>query len=313
MSPLLSSLWHQPYLLLSLAALFWASNAVVGRAVADLVPPATLAELRWIGAFLIILPFAWRQMRRDWPIVRRRLPMMALLSLTGVALFNTMLYWSLHHTSALNATLMQSSAPLLIGLCSFLLYRDPLSRGQVAGILVSLAGVAVIVSEGRPAALAGFAVNAGDVAVLLAMAIYALYSTLLRRRPPVGPLAFAGYTMGFGAVLLLPLFLVEAAILGRATALTPASLLAIAYVAVFPSVLAYLAFNRGIELIGPNRAGPFFHLVPLFGAGLAMLLLGERPALFHAAGALLILAGVAAASRPGRGGGNRVAPGTGRS
>lgn len=313
MRSILPSLWRQPYLLLSLAALFWASNAVVGRAVAALVPPATLAELRWIGAFLLVLPFAWRQMRRDWPVVRRRLPLTLLLSLTGVALFNAMLYWSLHHTSALNATLMQSSAPLLIGLWSFLLYRDPLSLGQLAGILVSLAGVAVIVSEGNPAALAGLAVNVGDLVVVLAMAVYALYSALLRRRPAVGPLAFAGFTMGFGAVLLLPLFLVETAMLGRAPAPTPSSVLAIAYVAIFPSVLAYLAFNRGIELIGPNRAGPFFHLIPLFGAGLAMLLLDERPALFHAAGAFLILAGVVAASRPGRGGGNRVAPGAGGS
>jgi drug/metabolite transporter (DMT)-like permease len=297
-----------PYLLLTLTALFWAGNAVVGRAIVDDIPPVALAQIRWSLALLLLLPFAWRQMRDELSLIRRHFVILTALALTGISAFNTILYWSLQHTTAINATLMQSSGPLLIGLWGLILYRDPLTRSQLSGILVSLAGVLAIVSEGDPARLFQLRLNIGDLAIVAAIGIYALYSALLRRRPGMAPLSFLAATIGIGVVLLLPLTAAELLLGARFAPLTPGPLAALAYVAVFPSILAYLFFNRGVQLIGANRAGPFLHLVPLFGTVLAVLFLGERFGLHHATGAALIIGGVLLASRnPSAGTRNRVA------
>jgi drug/metabolite transporter (DMT)-like permease len=293
----LPRLRDQPYLLLTLSSLFWAGNAIVGRAVVHDIPPVALAQLRWTLAFFVLLPFVWPKLREDLPVIRRHLGTVVLLALTGISAFNTLLYWSLQHTTAINATLMQSSAPLLIGLCSWALFRDPLTRGQLAGVIASLCGVAVIVSAGDPARLVAMSFNIGDILVVLATAIYALYAALLRKRPAIAPLSLVGATIGIGAALLFPLTALEYASGARFAALGAGDFAAIAYVAIFPSVLSYICFNRGVELIGANRAGPFFHLIPLFGVLLAVTFLGERLALYHLVGAALIIGGVAIAGR----------------
>jgi drug/metabolite transporter (DMT)-like permease len=287
----------QPYLLLTLASLFWAGNAIVGRAVVHDIPPVALAQMRWTFAFLILLPFAWPKLRGDLPVIRREIGIVLLLSLTGIAAFNTMLYWSLQHTTAINATLMQSSGPLLIGLASWALFRDPLTRVQLAGIVVSLAGVAVIVTGGDLSRLLGMSLNIGDVVIVAAMAAYAVYSTLLRKRPAIAPLSLITITIGIGSAMLLPLTIAEYLSGRHFATLGLGGFAAIGYVAIFPSILSYVCFNRGVELIGANRAGPFFHLIPLFGVILAFVFLGERPALYHFLGAVLILGGVALAGR----------------
>lgn len=293
----LPRLRDQPYLLLTLTSLFWAGNAIVGRAAVHDIPPVALAEIRWVLAFLILLPFAWTKLRGDLPVIRRDIGVVLLLSFTGITTFNTLLYWSLQHTTAINATLMQSSGPLLIGLASWVLFRDPLHRLQLLGILISLTGVAVIVSQGELARLIGMSLNIGDVMVIVAMASYAVYSTLLRKRPAIAPISFVTITMGFGAAMLIPLTIAEHMSGRRLAPLGLADYGAILYVAIFPSILSYLCFNRGVALIGANRAGPFFHLIPLFGVILAFLVLGERPAFYHLIGAALIIGGVAIAGR----------------
>jgi drug/metabolite transporter (DMT)-like permease len=291
--------WRQPYLLLSLTILFWAGNVVVARAVVQDVPPVTLAQIRWVGAFLILLPFAYPALRRDWPAIRAGFPMLTLLALTGITLYNTIAYWGLQYTQALNASLMQSTAPLLIAIWSLVLFREPLTARQTLGLAVSLAGVLAIVTRGDLALLLRLDLNIGDIAVLGGLAIYGLYTALLRRRPPVAPLSFLAVTIGWGAVLLVPAWIVETFAAGRAVVLSPLAVFALVYVVLFPSVLAFLFFNRGVELVGANRAGPIFHLFPLFGAILSILFLGERLAPFHALGAVLILTGVTVASRTG--------------
>lgn len=306
--PLPLRIADRPYLLLTLTSLFWAGNAVVGRAIVGDIPPVALAEIRWCLAFALLLPFVWRRLRADLPLIRRHIGILALLSLTSIGLFNVLLYWSLQYTTAINATLMQSSGPLLIGLWSLILFREPLTRGQIGGILLSLAGVAAIVSGGDPARLAHLSLNVGDVAIVVAVAIYALYSTLLRKRPDISQLSFAAITIGLGALLLAPLAIAERLAGAEMAPLTAGSAAALVYVVLFPSILAVLFFNRGVQLIGANRAGPFFHLIPLFGATLAILFLGERPQLFHAIGAILIVGGVVLASRRPADGRNRVAP-----
>jgi drug/metabolite transporter (DMT)-like permease len=287
-----SRLRDQPYLLLTLTSLFWAGNAVVGRAVVPLIPPIALAELRWTLAFLLLLPFVWPTLELEMPIIRRHLGILALLALTSVGAFNTLLYWSLKHTTAINATLMQSTGPLLIGLWSLVLFREPLTRRQVAGICVSLLGILTIVSAGDLSRIAGLSLNIGDIAVIVAIAIYGLFTTLLRYRPPMSALSLAAVMIGMGAVMLVPLVVAEHLSGTRFQPLTMGALAAIGYVAIFPSILSVLFYNRGVQLIGANRAGPFYHFIPLFGSILAIVFLGERPGWYHLIGAILIIGGV---------------------
>jgi len=307
-SSLFAWLWHQPYILLSLTALFWAGNAIVGRAVAGEFPPMALSQLRWLFAFVIVLPFAWRHVRRDWPMIRRTMGPLMVLGLTGLAAFNALQYTALNYTTALNSVLMQPVMPLLIAACAFALYRDRLSVAQIAGIAVSLVGVVIIVSGGDLSTLTGLSLNIGDVMLLVAFVVYALYSALLKKRPAIHWLSLLAVTFAWGAVLLLPAFAIEWAS-GARPALTLPSVLALAYVSLFPSLFAFICFNRGVELIGPNRTGPFFHLVPLFGTIMAIVFLGETLTVFHLAGAALIFGGIVLASRKSKERGkNRVAP-----
>ena len=289
-------LWNAPYLLLVLTMLFWSGNFVLGRAVAEAVPPVALAFWRWFGGFLILLGFAWPHLRRDWPEILRCWRMMLLLSAVGVATFNTLVYIGLGSTTAINALLLQSTMPVVIILFSFLLFRDRIGLMQALGLAASLAGVAAIVGRGEPAALLALSFNEGDLLIFTAVVSYALYSALLRRRPAIHPLSFLAASFALGAAMLLPFHLWEH-LAGNSLRANATTFLAIFYVAVFPSILAYLCFNRGVELIGANRAGQFVHLMPLFGSLLAIAFLGERFRLYHALGMALIGAGILLATR----------------
>jgi len=288
---------NQPYLLLTLTSLFWAGNIVLARYVAGHVPPMTLSCVRWIGAFLMLMPFAWPHLKQDWPALRARMPLMVGLSVTGFAFNNAISYWALQYTEALNALLIQSSGPLFVALWSLLLFGMRLSFAQFAGIMISLAGVLTILLRGDLAALVNIQFNRGDVMFADAVLSFGLYSALITRRPRIHPLSLICFTIGCGALLLLPFSVWE---FWNGVRLQPdaLTLATVVYVMIFPSTLAYLFFNRGIALIGPNRASPFLHLVPVFGSAMAILLLGEQPRLFHLTGYLLVLAGVVIASRP---------------
>lgn len=288
--------WNSGWLLLGLAMLFWAGNSVVGRAVNADIPPIGLAFWRWVAAALIIAPLAWPHVRRDWAELRRHTVMLALLAALGLAGFNALLYTALHSTTALNTVLLQSATPPLIFVCSFLLYRERPSPWQVAGLLVALAGVAEIVSLGRPQALLSLRLNPGDGLMLIAVAGYALYSALLKRKPHVHPLSFLAATCLLSVLVLLPPYIAEA-LAGDAMPLTSQTGWTLAYVAIFPSILAYLFFNRGVELLGANRAGQFMNLMPGFGAILAVVFLHETLQVYHGVGLLLIAAGIVLSSR----------------
>ena len=287
---------HQAYLLLSLTSLFWSGNVVLGRFVAAYIPPITLSVIRWSGAFVLLLPFAAGHLARDWPLIRRHIGLLALLALTGFSAYNTMAYYGLHFTTAINGLLLQSVAPLFVALWSFILFRDRLSVRQAIGILLSLAGVIVIVCRGSLEVLLAIAFNRGDLWFVVALLIYAFYVAMLRVRPPIHPLSFLAVGMGGGAILLLPAMALEIAA-GQTMVLDTITASSLLYVCVFPSLLGYLFLNRGIELVGANRAAPFIHLVPVFGSVLAITLLGERLQFFHAVGYLLVLAGITLATR----------------
>jgi len=287
---------HQPYLLLSITALCWAGNAIVGRLAAGHIPPVTLSFLRWSLAFLIILPFAWKHLKRDWAAIRARLGTMIVLSVTGIGAFNTMQYWALEHTQALNTLLLQSAGPLFVAAWSLVLLGVRLTLAQAGGIALSLTGVLVILLHGDLTALKSIEFNKGDIIFTVALAIFGLYSVLSLKRPEIHGLSFVGFTFGCGAASLIPLLIWE--LLSRPVMqLDTTNLLMLFYVAVFPSTVAYLCFNRGVQLIGANRAAPFFHVVPVFGSVMAIVFLGERPQLFHIIGFALVLTGVFVASR----------------
>ena len=287
---------NQPYLLLSITALCWAGNAIVGRLAAGHIPPVTLSFLRWTFAFLIILPFAWKHLKRDWGAIRARLGTMIFLSVIGISAFNTLQYWALEHTQALNTLLLQSAGPLFVAVWSLILLGVRLTLAQAGGIALSLIGVLVILLHGDLTALTSIEFNKGDIIFTVALAIFGLYSVLSLKRPQIHGLSFVGFTFGCGAVWLVPLWIWEL-FTRPVMQLNAANLLSLFYVAVFPSTLAYLCFNRGVQLIGANRAAPFFHVVPVFGSAMAIVFLGERPQLFHIIGFALVLTGVFVASR----------------
>ena len=287
---------NQPYLLLSITALCWAGNAIVGRLAAGHIAPVTLSFLRWSIAFLIILPFAWKHLVRDWSAIRARLGMMIFLSVTGIAAFNTMQYWALEHTLALNTLLLKSAGPLFVAVWSLILIGVRLTLAQAGGIMLSLTGVLVILLHGDLSTLANVEFNKGDVVFLAALAIFGVYSVMSLKRPQIHGLSFVGFTFGCGAACLVPLLIWEL-YTRPPMQLDMPNLLSLFYVAVFPSTLAYLCFNRAVHLIGANRAAPFFHVVPVFGSAMAMVFLGEHPQLFHVIGFALVLSGVYVAAR----------------
>jgi drug/metabolite transporter (DMT)-like permease len=289
---------NQPYLLLSLTALFWAGNIVLARHVGDHVPPITLTTIRWFGVFVILLPFAWPHLKHDWPALRARLPLMLFLSAIGFAFNNAISYWAMQYTEALNALLIQSSGPLFVALWSLILFGVRLTGAQLAGIAISLIGVLTIILRGDFGALASIAFNKGDMMFAASLVSFALYSALIPRRPVTHQLSLISFTTLCGALMLVPFSVWEYST-GAVLKFDFLTLATLGYMLIFPSTLAYLFFNRGIALIGPNRAAPFFHLVPVFGSAMAILLLGEQPRLFHLVGYALVLAGVVIASRRG--------------
>lgn len=285
-----------PYLLLTLAVLFWSGNFVLGRAVRLAVPPVGLAFWRWLGASLIISGFAWPHVKQDWPTIRRHWPILLLFAVLGVTIFNTFVYTGLQTTTALNALLLQSATPVLIVGASYLLFRQAITAQQGVGLVLSLVGVVTIVTQGDWGALQGLRINPGDLWVLGAVISWAIYSAVLRERPRLHPLSFLAVTFIPGVLLLLPVYIAEN-LAGRVMHLDATTLLAVGYVAIFPSVLAYFCFNRGVELAGANRAGQFMHLMPVFGSLLAMVFLGESLRLYHAFGILCIVGGIFLATR----------------
>jgi drug/metabolite transporter (DMT)-like permease len=221
---------------------------------------------------------------------------LALIAFTGFSVYNTMAYYGLQYTTAINGLLLQSVSPLFVAAWSFALFHDRLTARQAGGICVSLTGVLVIICHGSLDVLLGIAFNRGDVCFVLALLVYGFYAAYLRKRPPIHPFSFLAVGMGLGAAFLIPAVIIEIA-QGRTPVFDAESLLSFAFICIFPSLLGYLFLNRGIELIGANRAAPFIHLVPVFGSVLAVALLGERFELYHAIGYALVFSGITIATR----------------
>jgi drug/metabolite transporter (DMT)-like permease len=287
------------YVLLPLAALCWAGNHIVARASSGHVPPASMAVVRWTLLVLVVGLVGWSHIKADWPKFRSHAGVLVFLGITGGAIFGTLQYVALQYTTALNMGVVGSVAPALIVAASWLLFCDRLGPLQLAGVCISLAGVLAIVSQLSLAQLADFSFNGGDLMVIVNMVFWAVYCACLKLRPPLHPLSFLLAISAVSAVANLPFAAWEYAVDFRLqpTALTAGVIL---YAALITSLLAYVAWNRGIDLVGAPRASAFLHTIPLFSAVLATSLLGETLMLYHVVGFVLILGGVTLAARPSR-------------
>jgi len=258
----------------------------------DDIPPVAMGFWRWTLALLILLPFVAAELRDNWQVVRRHALKLALLGALGATVFNSMIYVGLQFTAATNGILFNSISPILTVLMSWVLLNDRLSRRQAAGALLSLVGVLAIVARGDPELLASLQFNQGDLWLIAAMVLWSGYTLLLRWRPPeLSEKAFLAAMLALSLPVLLPFYAWEVAVRGG-FAMTPPSMAALAYYATLPSIVSYLFWNRGVAQVGPNRAALFVHLMPVFGAVLSVIFLGERLYAYHIIGAALIFGGI---------------------
>src|SRR4051812_30333099 len=278
--------------LLAFTNLLWAGNWVLGRALRDSFDPVSLNFWRWTIALVVLVPFGLKAVAGKGAVIRENWKILALLALLSVPLFQTMVYQGLRTTTTINAVLMNSSAPAFTIACSWLLDRERATPRQVAGMLISLAGIVIIMTAGEPARLLFLELHGGDAWIIAAIPLWALYSVLLKRRPAeLGGVAFLFVISLMGASMLAPFFVAQTAI-APPRPLSVEAGLAVVYVGIAASVIAFICWNRGVAIVGANAAGFTLHLLPAFGTVLAIVLLGETFRLFHAVGIATILAGV---------------------
>lgn len=289
----------QAFALLGLVMVLWAGNSIIARAVRMDVGPFVLAFVRWTGATLVLAPFALRPLVRDWPAIKQGWMAIGLLGLLGVASFNTLLYSGLQYTTATNALLLQAAIPPAVMLFDRLFFGTRAGLWPSLGVLASVIGVVVIVFEGDPRSALALQFGRGDALVLCSIAVWALYTVLLRLRPPISPVSFIATTFLIGVVALAPLALWEWRTGGGVT-WSPRLGAAFLYVALLPSLLSYFIYNHATGVVGAARAGQAITLMPLFGAFLSAALLGERLQPFHFAGMALIFAGIVVTALTGR-------------
>jgi drug/metabolite transporter (DMT)-like permease len=281
-----------PYVLLTLTVLFWSGNFVLGRGIRQQIPAVSLNFWRWVGAFLILLPVGLPAMRRQQALIRHHWKLLVLMSIPSIVIFNTFIYTALKTVTTTNTVLLNALIPIFIAITLWVGYGERLQPRQGLGVAISLCGLVFIITRGDLNVLKTLAFSSGDVWTLGAGISWAIYSVMLRRRPvEMEPLVFLTAMVGIGIVLLIPFYLWELTLKGGFS-LSLSNLAAIVYVCLFPSVLSYIFWNRGVDMVGANRAGIFFHLMPVFSIVMAFLFLGERLYRFHLIGIILIFTGI---------------------
>ena len=290
------SVLRNPYLLLTATALMWGGNAVAGKLAVDHVSPFLLTFLRWVFACLIILPFAVPHLRKDWPLIKQNLLYLFLLGASGFAIFNNLMYLALNHTSAINVAIEQASMPLIVFVLNYILYKTHVTAFQILGFLITLVGVAITATRGNLFDLAGQSLNFGDVTMLFAIMVYGSYSVFLRRKPEIHLWSFI-CVLGLSALCTTIPFLIYEIANNQLLMPDLQGWGVVLYAAMFPSIVSQLFWVIGLSIIGSNRGGLFINLVPIFGAILAVIILGEKFQTYHAVGMVLVLGGIALAQR----------------
>jgi drug/metabolite transporter (DMT)-like permease len=278
-----------------LAPLFWGGNVVAAKLVVGEISPFLLLACRCVLATLFILPFAYKHLRNDWAEVKRSWPVLMTFGIIGYALFNILLYIGLTMTTAVNSAIEQASLPMLILGANFLFFRVRANLLQIFGVLLAIFGVVLTATHGDPLRLLRMDVNLGDGFVILACLAYTAYTLALRFRPKVHMLTFMAVSFSGAALTSVLMQLVfgggmaEFATLAHAS---PTVWLVIAYVATLPSMFSQIAYARGVELVGPNRAAPSHNLIPVFGTLGSVLILGETLEGYHFLAATIIIIGI---------------------
>jgi drug/metabolite transporter (DMT)-like permease len=291
MRKLLLALWAHPLWLLWLPPAFWAGNLVLGRALGPVFPPVSLAVGRWVVALLALAPFVGRQAWRERRLLMRHWRLIAACGAFGVAGYNALGYLALQTVPATSVAFLNSTLPLMVPLAAVVLGVERITPRALAGIAISFVGVSWIVARGDFASLAALRWDGGELLVLVAVANYAVYSVLLRRKPAaIDPLVFLAASMAAGLVVLMPFWVIELA-RGARIPMDAASIGAVVYIGVFASLLAFILWGRCVAMLGATVTGVSFHLVALFTALLAFAVLGEPVHAFHLAGIALILLG----------------------
>jgi drug/metabolite transporter (DMT)-like permease len=289
-------LYQWPSVLLTLTAIFWAGNAVASRLAVGQIQPMQLVCLRWAMVLAVMWPLYGGQIRAHWGEIRPQLGRLVVVGFLGLTAFNALFYVAAHTTTAVNMGILQGSVPVIVLAGAFLAYGTRATPVQIAGVLITALGVVVVATHGQPLAILGLDLNRGDLLMLTACALYAIYTVALRDRPKMPGAAFFTLLALISAVTSVPLAVAEAVVSGWAFP-TWQGLVVTCWVAIFPSTLAQLFFVRAVDLIGPGRTGVFVNLVPIFAAILAVVLLGEPFALFHAIALALVLGGIWLAQR----------------
>ncbi|HDJ28603.1 MAG TPA: DMT family transporter [Proteobacteria bacterium] len=288
-----------PFLCLILAALCWGANFVVGRALNNDIPPLAFNFWRWTIALVFLLPFSGLKVWQYRRIVRRHLPLTIMLAATGVAGFNSLVYTALHSTTAINAALMISTVPLLVPTLSYLFFKTPLTGRQALGTAVSMVGALVVIAHGNLAHILALDFSVGDLLVLTAAFFWSLYTAFYHRRPhEIPPVDYLVIISLLGILMLLPFYLHELVTVGGFP-LNKINITAILYVALFASVIAFIAWNHGVVQIGANKAGLFIHFMPVFSAILAIIFLHEKLYMYHFVGVVFVSLGIILSSRSG--------------
>ena len=279
------------YMLLALAALCWSGNHVLGRAAAGHVPPFSISLFRWGVALVLLWPFAREHLRRDWPAIKANWKTLVFLGVMGGAIFGVLQYIGARYTTAINISVLNSLAPVMIALAGAGLFGDRLSWRQGTGIAISLLGVGLIVTKADLSRVAQLDFNRGDLIILFNVGVWAIYSVCLRWRPRLHWMSFTYCLAAISTVATAPFFIAEQGV-GLTLQPTLLTVGVLAYVGVFPSVIGFAAWHRGVDVLGPTRSGATLHLIPLFSALIATVALGEQLMGFHVVGFALILAGV---------------------
>ena len=286
------------YLFLFLAVLFWAGNFIVGKYASYYqIPPFSLNFYRWFFAWLILLPFTYKEIISKKNYILENYKFYILLGITSVTIFNSIVYYSLNFTQVISGVLMISTIPVMIMFISSILKIERTNIFQILGVICSFIGVILIITKANFDLLVNLDFNKGDLTMVLAMLSWATYSALLKKRKhELSQLSLLEVIITFGLIFLIPIYITEYS-LGFEITLNKPFILVLIYVVLFPGLAAFICWIKGISLIGPNRSGVFLHLMPILSALMAMIIFKEKFMLYHLLGAFFILSGIILSNR----------------
>ena len=281
------------YLILILTTIFWSGNFIVGKAASTYeIPPFSLNFYRWFFAGLILLPFTFKELIENKKYIFENIGFFTVLGITSITIFNSIVYYSLYYTQVISGILMISTIPVWIIFISSILNIEKTNIFQIIGVIFSLTGVIFIITKADLEIIKNLDFNKGDLSMVVAMFSWAIYSALLKsKKYEISQFALLQVVIITGLIFLTPIYLIEM-YLGNVIVLGMPFVLTLTYVVFFPGLASFIFWIKGISLIGANRAGVFLHLMPIFGAIMAMIIFDEKFMYYHIFGALFIIAGI---------------------